>query len=70
MDSFALAFNMYLVIMLFVGWLRNDTCVLFCVWLMNYKVLCIALTRYFIEELLCLLAFCLSSKIHLLHTNG
>ena len=40
MDSFALVFNMYLFIKLFyfVCWMRNGTCVLFCVWLMNYIV--------------------------------
>ena len=31
MDSFVLVLNMYLFIMLFVRWMRNDTCVLFCV---------------------------------------
>ena len=70
MDSFALVLNMYLFIMLFVRWIRNDTCVLFCVWLMNDKVLCIISTCYVMEELLCLLAFYFSSMMPLLHTNG
>ena len=60
--------------------MRNDTSVLFCVWLMSdkvfcitstcYVVLCITSTCYVMEELLCLLVFCLSSMIPLLHTNG
>ena len=80
MDFFVLVLNMYLFIMLFVRWMRNDTFVLFCVWLMNDKVLCITSTCYVVlcvtstcyvmEELLCLLVFCFSSMIPLLHTNG
>ena len=70
MDSFVLVLNMYLFIMLFVCWMRDDTCVLFCAWLMNDKVLCITSTCYVMEELLCLLVFCFSSMIPLLHTNG
>ena len=38
--------------------------------LMNDKVLCIKSTCYVMEELLCLLVFCFSSMIPLLHTNG
>ena len=90
MDSFVLVLNMYLFIMLFLRWMRNDICVFFCVWLMNdkvlcitstcyvvlcitstcYVVLCITSTCYVMEELLCLLVFCSSSMIPLLHTNG
>ena len=70
MDSFGLVLNMYLFIMLFVCWMRNDTCVLFCAWLMNDKVLCITSTCYVMEELLCLLVFCFSSMIPLLRKNG
>ena len=80
MDSFVLVWNMHLFIMLFVRWILNDTCVLFFVWLMNdkvfcitstcYVVLCITSTCYVMEELLCLLVFCFSSMITLLHTNG
>jgi len=70
MDSFVLVLNMYLFIMLFVCWMRNDTCVFFSVWLMNDKVLCITSTCYVMEELLCLLVFCFSSMITLLHKNG
>ena len=70
MVYFVLVLNMYLFIMLFVRWMRNDTCVLFCVWMMNDKVLCITSTCYVMEELLCLLVFYFSSMIPLLHTNG
>ena len=70
MDSFILVLNMILFIMLIVRLIRNDTCVLFCVWLTNDKVLCITSTCYVMEELLCLLVFCISSMIPLLHTNG
>ena len=80
MDSFVLVLNMYLFIMLFVRWMRNDICVLLCVWLMNdnvlcvtstcYVVLCVTSTCYVMEELLCLLVFCFSSMIPLLHKNG
>ena len=70
MDSFVLVLSMYLFIMLFVRWMRNDTCVFFSVWLMNDKVICITSTCYVMEELLCLLVFCFSSMIPLLHTNG
>ena len=100
MDYFVLVLNMYLFIMLFVRWMRNDICVLLCVWLMNdnvlcvtstcyvvlcvtsacyvvlcvtstcYVVLCVTSTCYVMEELLCLLVFCFSSMIPLLHKNG
>ena len=46
MDYFALVLNMYLSVMFIVCWLRKDTAMLFCVWL-------ITLTLYIIEELQC-----------------
>ena len=55
MDSFVLVLSMYLFIMLFVRWMRNDTCVFFCVWLMNDKVLCITSTCYVV---LCITSTC------------
>ena len=55
MDSFVLVLNMYLFIMLFVRWVRNDTCVLLCVWLMNDKVLCVTSTCYVV---LCITSTC------------
>ena len=66
MDSFVLVLNMYLFIMLFVYWMRNDTCVFFCVWLMNDKVLCITSTCYVVLWITstCYVVLCITSTCY------